>query len=180
MNDTVILAADPALHYGLCLVVVLPDASIEYVDSTHVDIKAEVKRGRGRQLIEMADRIVAWCDDRLHGGVDLAAYEAPTPQNQKSSLVQGACVGAFLQAAERLGASGEVAVCHPSTLKKHATGHGHAPKHQIVERANELVEPDLPIHDDNEADAVCLAYWAAEQHRERELYREGVEATWTA
>ncbi|MEN0109233.1 MAG: hypothetical protein AAF805_00775 [Planctomycetota bacterium] len=177
MNDTVILAGDLGLHYGLCLVVLLENGSIEYVNSTHVDIAREVKRSRGAQMIAMADRVVAWCEQRLHGGVDRGVYEALTPVSYDTSLAQGQCVGAYLQSLERLGASGVVDTCYPSTLKKWATGHGFAKKPEMVARANELSGCDLPIHDDNEADAVCLAFWAAERLRERLVYREGVAET---
>ena len=52
---------------------------------------------------------------------------------------------------------------HTGTLKKWATGNGHAKKPDMIKRAREILGRE-PI-DDNEADAVCLLLYA-EAHNE--------------
>ena len=163
--ELVILAADPALHWG----VAIGTTYAGLLESMHLDIRRVCKRGLGRQVIETADRIVDFADRHVTGGVDHLVYEKATPSGRGTHEAQYGMLTAVLMAAERLGASPSPEVIHPATLKKWATGNGHADKSEMVAAANEK-QQRKHIVDDNEADAVCLFYWAMEKHIARQLH----------
>ncbi len=50
---------------------------------------------------------------------------------------------------------------HTSTLKKHATGHGHAEKAQMIQAAESIFKKK--VIDDNEADALLLLNYAMKE-----------------
>lgn len=156
LPELIILAGDMALHWGLALV----STTDGLIDSCHFDAAA-IKTGKGDQYNESHRRIVGWVNERIDGGIDALWWEKPTPVSYPSAMAQGGMIGVLQQAGAELGPirSGENVA--PSTLKKWAAGHGHARKDQMIARANELA--GYTIHNDNEADAVCLAMYAAKQ-----------------
>lgn len=77
----------------------------------------------------------------------------------KNNAITGHLMGIAMAVCERYGVS--YAAVSPSTLKKWATGHGHAKKLAMIAAARERC-PGVEIKDDNQADAILLALWGLE------------------
>lgn len=125
---------------------------------------------RGRRLIRMEAKL-GELKDRLV--VDRVVFEA-SPQvtrGQAARLVHGQYVGMILKFAASLDAP--FAEVNVSTLKKFATGNGHAEKHEMIRALQ--VRLGIDVTDDNEADAIWLLKFAEsvgiEEDRKRDLRR---------
>jgi Holliday junction resolvasome RuvABC endonuclease subunit len=61
----------------------------------------------------------------------------------------------------------EYTTCHSGTLKKFATGSGTASKEDMIEIAEKLIGGTGALHlmDDNEADAINMAFWAYDNYK---------------
>lgn len=72
-------------------------------------------------------------------------------------------VGITTRIQEECAAQGiECEALHSATLKKFSTGSGKASKKDMIDIACRRWQ--LIIKDDNQADALCLLYWALEEH----------------
>ena len=100
----------------------------------------------------------------VHGPVDVVAVETKgthgaSAKNLKASFGYIACIKAW---AEQQGVT-DVREVYPPTLKKAATGNGRADKAQMIRAAS--VRTGRPVKDDNEADAICLAFAVSDEIR---------------
>lgn len=77
------------------------------------------------------------------------------------AIVQGMCARPVLIKA---GIKCDHTAVHTGTLKKFITGTGRASKEHVIEAVNKRVKKT--ITDDNEADAIAVALWAAENFGE--------------
>lgn len=169
LPELIVLAGDMALHWGLALA----STTHGLIDSCHYDA-GRIETGKGDQFNESKRRIVAWVKERIDGPIDAAWFEQVTPVSYPTAMAQGGMIGVFQQAAADLGAVGNCPSEYPSRLKKWATKRGHAKKHEMVEAANRFaIEAEYPdrIVNDNEADAVCLAMYAAQQEKAKQHKR---------
>lgn len=163
LPDLIVLAGDMALHWGVAM------ASVRDGDvfaSMHLDLRGG-QRSNAERFDQTVRRIVEFVQSHIDGNVDRLAYESPTPASMSSAASQYRMIAALEEAGRRLGCPTNADAIYPSSLKKWACGHGNAQKHQMVARAVEIT--GYRIVDDNEADAVCLAAWAVEQVRAREI-----------
>ncbi len=114
-----------------------------------------------RHYPELFSAFVVWLTGRLKDleGNILIVFEEAHHQGGAATLI-GVGLAAMI-----LGLSYEMdADCisiHTGTLKKAATGNGAAGKADMVDRASEIA--GRPVLDDNEADAICLAWVAGGQ-----------------
>lgn len=118
------------------------------------------RRGESNGLMFM--RFRAWLNEisRFMPKVELIAYEAA---HMRGGAATEICVGLQTRAqetAEELGI--ESVPVHSGSLKKWATGSGKGSKDDMIRAAAKRLGR-MPI-DDNEADAVLIAAWAAENY----------------
>ncbi|MEU6267677.1 hypothetical protein [Saccharopolyspora shandongensis] len=89
-------------------------------------------------------------------GADLVVVEGPAYASTVGSLLDR--YGLWWRIVYRLLAHDvPVAVCPPTVLKKFITGNGGAKKADVMDAVNAMWYPDVPITNDNEADALGLA-----------------------
>lgn len=167
--ERIVLAGDMAHHWAVALV----STESGLIASMHLDYSRENARykniTRGERVQMTIDRIIEFANEYVHN-VHEAIFEEPTPKAFDSAGPQWQMATAFLTAAHRLGAREAKTQAWPGTVKKWATENGGAQKHVMTERANELAgEGYPPIRDHNEADAVCIGFWYAEQIKAREI-----------
>lgn len=104
-----------------------------------------------------------WLKNRmLSNKPDLIVYEQAHHRGGAATAVAYGLQAHLLSVCAELGV--EFMPCHTGTLKKFATGRGNASKAEMVAvcKSRFGVEP----LDDNEADAVCLAFWGLSQIKE--------------
>jgi Holliday junction resolvasome RuvABC endonuclease subunit len=116
------------------------------------------RRGEGNGLLFLRAR--KWLADfGLHARPDLIAYEQAHFRGGAATEI---CVGLQTRAQEQAAEWGvESAPVSTGTLKRWATGKGSADKVAMMAWAATAMGRD-PV-DDNEADAVAVGLWAAEQ-----------------
>lgn len=144
------------------------------------------KRADGESLGAQLLRFRRWLREQLGGefaptrGIDdrggvvaydggLIAYERPltVARGFKAGIGKELEALILVEAAE---AGIEARSVAPGTLKKHATGHGTASKHDMLRAAVKRWGPELeaqkgpagPLPGDDEADALCVLAWALE------------------
>ena len=111
----------------------------------------------GLQFLQFRTWLKKFC---LHFDIDLLVYERAHHRGGAATEIGVNLTGRVQEVAAELGK--EYATVHTSTLKKWVTGSGRASKSEMIEAAKSILGRD-PI-DDNEADAVHLARWAAEEY----------------
>jgi Holliday junction resolvasome RuvABC endonuclease subunit len=121
--------------------------------------KVQLRRGDSRGTLFL--KWEAWLrsvlkDARPH----VIAYEEPA---YFKSMSAGEVVGGLIAIMSKEAAKRNISVMsvHLSTLKKHATGHGQAPK--VVMQRAAMWKWGSPIKDDNQGDALCVLDWALEE-----------------
>lgn len=149
-----ILALDPATKTGWCL---------WSVDSGHI-IESGVqdftkRRGETNGLLFL--RFRKWLSDMMPD-VGLLAYERAHFRGGAATEIGVGLQTRIQEAAAEHGI--EAAPVHTGTIKKWATGHGNASKEEMMARAVAYLGRE-PL-DDNEADAVIIAAWAADEYGE--------------
>jgi len=146
-----ILALDLATQTGWCI---LQDGGILESGSQSF----AKKRGESNGLLFLRAR--KWLADFSEHGVDLVAYEQAHFRGGAATEI---CVGLQTRAQEI--AAGWGVPSAPVTtgeLKRFATGNGAAGKGGMIAWAKTKLNRE-PI-DDNEADAIAVAFWAAAQY----------------
>ena len=150
-----ILGLDTGLKTGWCIY----DSDTKQVIESGVQDFSK-KRGESNGLMFL--RFRKWLKYLLNIQVDLVGYE-------RAHFRGGAAteIGVGLQTRVQEECAGhdpviEAAPVHSGTLKKWACGHGKASKADMALKASRLVLGK--IIDDNEADAILIATWTAEEY----------------
>lgn len=143
MSDTV-LALDLATVTGFAL-----RGGEGKVKSGRVRLPAPDPERLGKRLHEFRN----WLTDMKGraGGIDHVIWEDAFRQPGKAGEFFGNIVGVLLDWCEHHNIT--YSTVNASTLKKFATGHGHASKDQMVGAARRL---GFDVIDDNEADAIHI------------------------
>jgi Holliday junction resolvasome RuvABC endonuclease subunit len=148
-----ILGLDMATKTGWCLY----DASTKKIIESGVQT-FEKRRGESNGLNFL--RFRRWLHSFVAGfKPNLIAYERA---HYRGGAATELCVG-FQTRAQEVAAEFEIESMPvaTTTLKKFATGKGNADKAAMIAKAHEVI--GIPPIDDNEADAVCVAVWAASE-----------------
>ncbi|MGI8313319.1 hypothetical protein [Saccharopolyspora hattusasensis] len=106
---------------------------------------------RCARIAQITADVMSWSD-----GADLVVIEGPAYASTVGSLLDR--YGLWWRVVHRLLLQDvPVAVCPPTVLKKFITGDGRAHKDTVMASVNALWAPDVPVINDNEADALGLA-----------------------
>ncbi len=145
-----VLAIDPGSHMGWARVA---DGDLVASDCWRLHEDGERPGVRFFRLFHrLAENYAAF------GKPDIVVYEtkfAIPGAGTRNLLVTGGYIGVIGAFCEEVRVH-DVRSLAPSTVKKRIAGHGRASKAQMIEAARRL--SGRPIEDDNEADAVCLAF----------------------
>lgn len=116
------------------------------------------KRGESNGLVFL--RFRKWIASTIQQGAELVAYEQA---HHRGGAATELCVNLTGRVQEACAALHiECATVRTMTLKKFATGKGNAGKPEMIAAAHPVI--GRPPIDDNEADAVHVARWAAEEY----------------
>jgi Holliday junction resolvasome RuvABC endonuclease subunit len=120
----------------------------------------DFSKRRGESNGAMFLRFRTWLEIMVGGGIDFVAYEQSHHRGGAATEIGVNLTGRVQEAC----ANHEIdyAAVHTATLKKWACGHGKASKEQMMARA--VAYLGRAPEDDNEADAVLLGMWAAENY----------------
>ena len=150
----VILSLDAATKTGWCI---LKDGKI--IESGVQDFSKK----RGESNGAMFFRFRNWLNSILVIGIDFISYEQAHHRGGAATEICVNLTGRIQEAcAER---NIEYASIHTGTLKKWATGSGKGDKALMIARARNFLGRD-PI-DDNEADAVLMAFHTEQEYGNR-------------
>jgi Holliday junction resolvasome RuvABC endonuclease subunit len=148
-----ILGLDLALHTGWARIV---DGRV--YESGVLDL-SRVRDGMGRHNGHAFAALYAWLGDQTRPET-LLAYELAHHRGGPATRLACGWQAVVQMFAARRGMAAPMAVA-TMTLKKWATGSGRSGKDQV--KAWAAVRLGRPPIDDNEADAVAVGLWAAEQ-----------------
>lgn len=148
-NKKKILALDLGTHTGM---------ACQFSDG---EIKSEewlcgIERGEssGMRYLKFQSRLVG--QKIIMHGIDLVVYEKPHHRGgAPTEYLLGFATHLQSFCAKR---NIEYTTVHTATLKKQTTGNGRASKKDMIKAAEKLTGKD--IVSDNEADAVCILYYA--------------------
>jgi hypothetical protein len=119
----------------------------------------DFSKRRGESNGAMFLRYRTWLSSMLHG-VEFVVYELA---HYRGGAATEICTNLTGRVQEECAARGiEFASVHSGTLKKWACGGGKAEKSKMIDRSRFYLGRD-PI-DDNEADAVLMAFWAESEY----------------
>lgn len=145
-----VFAVDPGNYFGFALTV---DGELAYSGVWH--LKGEAHEPVGRRFHRLFHRLA----DIAEAGVpDVVAIETKfaLPGSSTRNLLN---TGGYLAVLHTWCVEHQISTVRelaPSSLKKRATGHGRADKADMAAWASHRSGQD--IRDDNQADAVCLAF----------------------
>lgn len=160
-NETTYVGVDPSLtSTGWA---VMRNGSI--VDYGRIKSKGKKNANLSEQYDRMEDIV-----DRLLGAVDcnvlklpadvVVAMEAPAINSRFGRVHQRYGLWWLMYSSFRSLCVREIMDIPPTTLKKYFTGNGRAEKEDMIREARKRIGPSHDPNDD-EADAIALAYWAA-------------------
>ncbi len=145
-----VLAIDPGNHCGFAVV---DDTGLVLSDCWHLHKDGERKGVRFWRLFHRLSEVYA-----ATGKPDVVAFETKfaLPGTSTANLINtGGFIGVLRAWCEQVKVT-DVREMAPSSLKKRATGNGRADKADMAAWASHVSGGD--IRNDNEADAVCLAF----------------------
>lgn len=153
-RDVHVVGIDPSLtDTGVAELVLRPDDSWD-VYRWHFPSKGTRRDSldaRGARLGRISANVMSWSAD-----ADLVVIEGPAYASTVGSILDR--YGLWWRIVNRLLlADKPVAVCPPTVLKKFVTGNGAAKKSAVIAEVNAMWSPDVPITNDNVADALGLA-----------------------
>ena len=147
-----ILALDCATKTGWCLW-----SNGKIVESGTEDFSKQ--RGESNGMMFLRFRI--WLTKMLLRSITLVVYELAHHRGGAATEICVNLTGRVQEMCSELKI--EYTTVHSNTLKKWATGCGHADKGEMMVRAG--IELGRKPIDDNEADAVLMAKWASEKYK---------------
>lgn len=173
MSEKIILAGDMAQHWG----VAIGSTTHGYGGSMAFDSRyTRANGGIAAAVQETREKIVDWVVGKLDPAiVDFVYYEMPALRGKKSdAAIVSQCVvqaGLFLAGMDLFADKKPISV-HNQTLKKAATGTAKADKVMMARAAREMTG-GIIFDNDNEADAVCLLFYAINEINEKRYSKVG-------